>query len=171
MNRRLWAFMTLTAAVVISGVIFVVAEETLAAKSIEVVELRMTRFTGDDTYIEYQAVDPKTSIGDAKVSLRCVDRGYDGKVVWSYQELMVFDAKGPEIKRKEPRGNVAKENGYSFVFSSLDECERASPTVIDGSADCVMRVAIDKTPIKRKSEKDRKGTAKLISAECLPRTK
>ena len=142
-----------------------------AAKSIETVELRVTKFFGADGYIELEAVDPKGSIGNSKVSLRCVERAYDGNIAWTYQELMVLDSKGPEIKRKEPRGNVAKENGYSFVFASFEECEKASPNVLDGSADCRMRVAIDKTPIKRKFERTAKGTARLISAECVSPSK
>ncbi|CAN5423059.1 hypothetical protein BH10BDE1_BH10BDE1_28510 [soil metagenome] len=142
-----------------------------AAKSIETVELRVTNFFGSDGYVELEAVDPKGSVGNSKVSLRCVERAYDGKIAWTYQELMVLDPKGPEIKRKEPRGNVAKENGYSFVFGSFEECEKASPKVLDGSAECRMRVAIDKTPIKRKSEKIAKGTARLISADCVSPSK
>lgn len=133
-----------------------------AMKEGSVVELRMVKFTGDDGYPLYETVDPNGPMGDAKVSIRCIDNGYDvnaqGKTVsWKYHELMVFDSeKGREIKRKEPRGNVASEKGWNFKFKNFDECEKAAPNASD--ANCTMTVKLSRS----------RGLASLVSAGCKP---
>ena len=124
------------------------------------VKLRMVKFDGDDGYPMYEAIDPKGPLGTAKVSLRCIDNGYDvnekGKTVaWKYNELMVFDSeKGRVIKRKEPRANVASEKGWNFKFKNFDECEKAAPNMSD--AVCTMTVKLSRA----------RGLASLMEASC-----
>lgn len=138
------------------------ANKTSTMKEASVVELRMVKFTGDDGYPLYETVDPNGPMGDAKVSIRCIDNGYDvnaqGKTVsWKYHELMVFDSeKGREIKRKEPRGNVASEKGWNFKFKNFDECEKAAPNMSD--ANCTMTVKLSRS----------RGLASLVSSGCKP---
>ncbi len=138
------------------------ANKTSTMKEGSVVELRMVKFTGDDGYPLYETVDPNGPMGDAKISLRCIDNGYDvnaqGKTVsWKYHELMVFDSeKGREIKRKEPRGNVASEKGWNFKFKNFDECEKAAPNMSD--ANCTMTVKLSRS----------RGLASLVSSGCKP---
>ena len=83
----------------------------------------MEKFVGDDGFPQYRTADPHGALGDVTMRLRCIDNGSDtvaGKTYrWSYHEMMVFDAGGKDVRRMEPRANVAKERRLSpFVFES-----------------------------------------------------
>lgn len=119
------------------------------------IEFKLLNFSGADSYPEYELAASEGAV-TSKASLRCVENGYDGAVTWRYNEVMVFDETGPLVKRKEPRANVATEHGYRYQFKNFEECEKAAPQVVDGTAVCTMKLKLNRAA----------GTARFVSSEC-----
>lgn len=145
------------------------AADRSASSEFETVELKMISFAGEDGYPSFVTIDPNGPFGSVKASLRCVDYAWDGKLKWQYREIMFFDPRGKNIRRRESQPNVSHERGYTFAFATADECASASPSEFSSDATCILRVQVNRKKLVGANEKEPLGIARLISSDCAPR--
>lgn len=128
-------------------------------RPVETLELKMRQFDGADGFPSYEVVGHGPFAGFT-TSLRC-EQGYHSDenrkpYSWEYREIFISDAQGPANERVDAKARGQIENGYRFKFANADECQKASPTILTGTAVCTMKIQIRKAS----------ATAKFLSATC-----